>query len=131
MSPRSTHRIRQRSLPPYNAAKAGVVSLTRCLALELAAYGVRVNAVSPGPVYTEFNKTVMAQRCQTLNLTETQMVERIRGSIPLGRWGEAADIAEAVAFLCSPQAGWITGEVLRVSGGLEGVSAAPAKRSVS
>ncbi len=112
----------------YNAAKAGVLSLTRCLALELAAYGVRVNAVSPGPVYTEFNKTVMAQRCQSLNLTEPQMVERIRGSIPLGRWGEAADIAEAVAFLCSPQASWITGETLRVSGGLEGVSAAPPKR---
>ena len=112
----------------YNVAKAGVISLTRTLAMELAAYGVRVNAVSPGPVYTEFNKTVMAQRCQSLNLTEEQMIERVRGSIPLGRWGEAADIANAVAFLCSPESGWITGEVLRVSGGLEGVSAAPPKR---
>lgn len=113
----------------YNVAKAGVISLTRTLALELAAYGVRVNAVSPGPVYTEFNKTVMAQRCQTLNLSEEQMIERVRGSIPLGRWGEAADIANGVAFLCSPQAAWITGEVLRVSGGLEGVSAAPPRRA--
>jgi 3-oxoacyl-[acyl-carrier protein] reductase len=113
----------------YNVAKAGVISLTRTLALELAAYGVRVNAVSPGPVYTEFNKTVMAQRCQSLSLTEEQMIERIRAAIPLGRWGEAADIAEAVAFLCSREACWITGEVLRVSGGLEGVSAAPPKRS--
>src|SRR5439155_25768100 len=103
-------------------------SLTRTLALELAAYGVRVNAVSPGPVYTEFNKTVMAQRCRTQNLTEEQMVERIRTSIPLGRWGEASDIASAVAFLCGKEAAWITGEVLRVSGGLEGVSAAPPKR---
>ncbi|MDB5338358.1 MAG: hypothetical protein JWN70_3977 [Planctomycetaceae bacterium] len=114
----------------YNVAKAGVLSLTRSLALELAAYGVRVNAVCPGPVYTEFNQTVMAQRCQSLNLTEQQMVDRVRSAIPLGRWGEAVDIAQAVAFLCSPQAGWITGETLRVSGGLEGVSAAPAKRSV-
>jgi NAD(P)-dependent dehydrogenase (short-subunit alcohol dehydrogenase family) len=113
----------------YNVAKAGVISLTRTLALELAAYGVRVNAVSPGPVYTEFNKTVMAQRCQSLNLTEDQMIERIRSAIPLGRWGEGADIASAVAFLCSKEAGWITGEVLRVSGGLEGVSAAPPKRT--
>ncbi len=113
----------------YNAAKAGVISLTRTLALELAAYGVRVNAVSPGPVYTEFNRTVMAQRGRSLNLGEEQMVERVRTSIPLGRWGEAADIAGAVAFLCGPEAAWITGEVLRVSGGLEGVSAAPPRRS--
>ena len=112
----------------YNVAKAGVISLTRTLALELAAYGVRVNAVCPGPVYTEFNKTVMAQRCQSLNLTEEQMIERIRGAIPLGRWGEAEDIANVVAFLCSPQASWMTGEIIRVSGGLEGVAAAPPKR---
>jgi 3-oxoacyl-[acyl-carrier protein] reductase len=115
----------------YNAAKAGVISLTRTLALELAAYGVRVNAVSPGPVYTDFNKTVMAQRCRTLNITEDQMIERIRGAVPLGRWGEGRDIACAVAFLCSSEASWITGEVLRVSGGLTGVSAAPPKRAAS
>jgi NAD(P)-dependent dehydrogenase (short-subunit alcohol dehydrogenase family) len=113
----------------YNVAKAGVLSLSKTLSLELAAYGVRVNAVSPGPVYTEFNKTVMAQRCASLGISEEQMVERVRSSIPLGRWGEAQDIANGVAFLCSPQAGWITGEVLRVSGGLEGVSAAPPKRA--
>ncbi len=112
----------------YNAAKAGVISLTRTLALELAAYGVRVNAVSPGPVYTEFNQRGMAQRCQTLNITEDEMIERVRSAIPLGRWGEPADIAQGVVFLCSPAASWITGEVLRVSGGLEGVSATPPKR---
>jgi len=113
----------------YNVAKAGVISLTRTLALELAAYGVRVNAVCPGPVYTEFNRTVMSERRKTLNLSEEQMVERIRGAIPLGRWGEPADIANAVAFLLSPAAGWMTGEVIRVSGGLEGVAAAPGKRA--
>ena len=113
----------------YNVAKAGVISLTRTLAVELAAYGVRVNAVSPGPVYTEFNRQNMVQRCQSLNITEDEMIERIRAAIPLGRWGEPIDIAQAVAFLCSPQATWITGEVLRVSGGLEGVSATPPKRA--
>jgi NAD(P)-dependent dehydrogenase (short-subunit alcohol dehydrogenase family) len=112
----------------YNVAKAGVISLTRTLALELAAYGVRVNAVSPGPVYTQFNKGVMAQRCVSLGISEEEMIERVRSSIPLSRWGEPADIAAAVAFLCSPAAAWITGEVLRVSGGLEGVSASPPKR---
>jgi NAD(P)-dependent dehydrogenase (short-subunit alcohol dehydrogenase family) len=115
----------------YNVAKAGVISLTKTLALELAAYGVRVNAVSPGPVYTQFNKTVMAQRCQRLNISEDEMIERIRKSIPLGRWGKPTDIASTVAFLCSSSAAWITGEILRVSGGLEGVSAASPKRSKS
>lgn len=112
----------------YNVAKAGVISLTRTLALELAAYGVRVNAVCPGPVYTDFNRTLMAQRCESLNITEEQMIEKIRGAIPLGRWGQPTDIANGVAFLCSPEASWMTGEVVRISGGLEGVSAAPPKR---
>ena len=113
----------------YNVAKAGVISFTRSLALELAAYGVRVNAVCPGPVYTDFNRQVMAQRCASLGITEEEMIERIRKAIPLGRWGEPEDIAGSVAFLCSAEAGWMTGEVLRVSGGLEGVAAAPGKRT--
>jgi|TARA_Y100001934_G_scaffold240886_1_gene295523 NAD(P)-dependent dehydrogenase (short-subunit alcohol dehydrogenase family) len=112
----------------YNVAKAGVISLTRTLALELAAYGVRVNAVCPGPVYTDFNKRNMAQRCETLGIGEEEMIERIRSAIPLGRWGEPEDIARGVAFLCSPQAEWVTGEIMRVSGGMEGVSATPPKR---
>ena len=112
----------------YNVAKAGVIMLTRTLALELAAYGVRVNAICPGPVFTDFNKSVMDQRRQSLNITLDEMVERIRKAVPLGRWGEPQDIAQAVVFLCSPSASWITGEVLTVSGGLAGVSAAPPKR---
>ena len=113
----------------YNVAKAGVIMLTRTLALELAACGVRVNAICPGPVYTDFNKTVMDQRRQSLDISMDEMVDRIRKAVPLGRWGEATDIASGVAFLCSPASSWITGEVLRVSGGMEGVSAAPPKRS--
>ena len=113
----------------YNVAKAGVISLTRTLALELAAYGVRVNAVCPGPVYTAFNRTVMAQRCESLRITENEMIERVRSAIPLGRWGEPGDIARVVAFLGGPDSAWMTGEVIRVSGGLEGVSAAPPKRT--
>jgi 3-oxoacyl-[acyl-carrier protein] reductase len=62
-------------------------------------------------------------------VTEEQMVERIRASIPLGRWGEPRDIADAVVFLLSAGADWMTGEIVRVSGGLEGVGAAPARRS--
>ena len=112
----------------YNVAKAGVISLTRSLSLELAAYGVRVNAVCPGPVYTDFNKRVMAQRCKSLGITEEEMVERVRKAVPLGRWGEPEDIAWGVAYLCNPRASWVTGEIIRVSGGLEGVAAAPPRR---
>jgi len=115
----------------YNVAKAGVIMLTRTLALELAACGVRVNAVCPGPVYTDFNRTLMDQRRRSLNITEEEMIERIRKAVPLGRWGEPEDIAHGVAFLCSPESSWITGEVLRVSGGMEGVSAVPPKRTLS
>lgn len=114
----------------YNVAKAGVISLTRTLALELAAYGVRVNAISPGPVYTEFNKRVMDQRSERMGISSEQMVENVRKAIPLGRWGVPEDIARAVAFLCSPSAAWITGEVLTVSGGLSGVGSAAPKRSI-
>ena len=113
----------------YNVAKAGVIMLTRTLALELAAYGVRVNALCPGPVYTDFNKSVMNQRRQSQGISLEEMVERIRKAVPLGRWGEPEDIANGVAYLCDPASSWITGEVIRISGGMEGVGAAPPKRS--
>ena len=114
----------------YNVAKAGVIGLTRTMALELAAYGVRVNAVCPGPVYTDFNRSVMNQRSESLGIAEEEMIERVRAAIPLGRWGEPEDIARVVAWLAGPQAAWMTGEVVRVSGGMQGVSAAPPKRDV-
>ncbi len=112
----------------YNVAKAGVISLTRTMALELAPYGIRVNAVNPGPIYTDFNRKVMAQRSEISGISEDQMMEKIRQAIPLARWGKALDIANGVCFLLSERAAWITGEVLNVSGGLGGVSAAPPKR---
>jgi NAD(P)-dependent dehydrogenase (short-subunit alcohol dehydrogenase family) len=115
----------------YNAAKAAVVSLTQTLALELAPYRVRVNAVGPGPVYTEFNRQVMRQRAEVLGITESQKVERLRAAIPLGRWGEPEDVARAVVYLCSEQSAWVTGQLLPVTGGLSGIAAAPAKRPVS
>ena len=109
----------------YNASKASVISFTKTLALELASYGIRVNAVCPGPVMTSMNDRVMADRARTLQLSREEMIERVRKSIPLGRWGEPEDIANMVTFLASPAAGWITGEIIRVSGGLEGVAALP------
>ena len=114
----------------YNVAKAGVVSLTQTLAVELAPFGVNVNAISPGPVATEFRDTVMPQRAATLGITREAMVERVRASIPLGRWGKPEDVAKAVLFLVSDQSVWMTGQNLIVAGGLAGVAAAPAKQVV-
>ena len=111
---------------PYNVAKAGIISLTKTLALELAPYGVRVNAVCPGPVSTELNQKLMRQRAGVLGITVEEMVESVRSAVPLGRWGEPEDMAAAVAFLASDDAAYITGEVLTVAGGMAGaVTAAP------
>lgn len=114
----------------YNVSKAGVVSLTQTLATELAPFGVNVNAISPGPIETEFHDTVMPQRAATLGITREAMIERVRASIPLGRWGKTSDIARTVLFLASSQSEWMTGQNLVVAGGLTGVSAAPPKQVV-
>lgn len=91
------------------SAKAGVLAMTRTLAVEWAPHRIRVNAVAPGPIES-------AGAARQLWSTAEQ-VTRITGTIPLGRWGTVDDIASAVAFLVSPYAGYITGDVLTVDGG--------------
>jgi NAD(P)-dependent dehydrogenase (short-subunit alcohol dehydrogenase family) len=91
------------------AAKAGVLALTRTLAVEWARYGVRVNAVAPGPVRTEGTD-------HQLWVSE-EIVESVRRGIPLGRFGTPEEIAESVRFLASSRASYITGQVLAVDGG--------------
>ncbi len=93
---------------PYVASKAGIIGLTKTLAREYASRGVTVNAVSPGFVETDMTAT---------ELPEARRVELLK-SIPLGRIGKPEDVASAVAFLAGPAAAYITGQVLRVNGGL-------------
>jgi 3-oxoacyl-[acyl-carrier protein] reductase len=92
----------------YNASKGGVEAATRTMALDLAPWGTRVNAVGPGPIATP----------SFLALFDTpEKRERMREAVPLGRLGRPEDIAAAVLFLASDEAGFITGQVLYVDGG--------------
>jgi len=91
----------------YAATKAGLIGLTKSVARELASRNVRVNAVSPGYIDTDM----------TASLPEDAK-RKMAEMIPLGRLGSAEDVAAAVAWLCSDQASYVTGEVLRVNGGM-------------
>lgn len=94
--------------PAYGASKGGIVQLTRALAVEYAADGIRVNAVAPGWIKTQLSHGLMS---------DSEAAGVIMDRTPLARWGEPEEIAHAIAYLCSPYASYITGALLPVDGG--------------
>lgn len=91
----------------YAASKAGVIGMTKSLARELGTRGVTVNAIAPGFIETEMT-----------DVLPDKVKQEIEGQIPLKRMGQVQDVAEAVVFLASDKAGYITGQVLHVDGGM-------------
>ena len=93
---------------PYSASKGGVVALTRALAVEWAELGIRVNSVAPTFISTPMNQPVLQQ---------PELAEAIRAGIPMGRFGEPMEVAEAVWWLLDDSSSFVTGHVLAVDGG--------------
>ena len=93
----------------YGTSKAGVIQLTQQQAVELGAHGIRANCVCPGPVRTKLAMAVHTQ----------DIIDAYHDAIPLNRYGSEREIAEAITFLCSDRASYITGQTLAVDGGFE------------
>ena len=91
----------------YSAAKGGISALTLTLAKELGPFGIRVNAVAPGFIETDMTSDLPPKAKQL-----------VRRSVPLRRFGSVSDVASLVTFLCSPQASYITGQIIRIDGEL-------------
>lgn len=94
----------------YASMKGAVETLTKYFAKELGTKGIRANVVAPGPIETDFNNAAIR--------SNPEMKARLSGLSPLGRVGEANDIGGVVAFLCTPEASWINGQRIEVSGGI-------------
>jgi len=93
----------------YGTSKAGVMQLTQQQAVELGEYGIRVNCVAPGPVRTKLAMAVHTQ----------DIIDAYHDAIPLNRYGQEREIAEAIYFLASEKASYITGQILAADGGFE------------
>ena len=105
-------------LPISSTLRTGIRALTRLQATDLAPYGVTVNSVLPGNTFTDRQKHLIEVRASKEGISEDQATEKQTASIPMKRFAEAAEIAAAVAFLCSTRASYVTGINMLVDGGV-------------
>ena len=101
----------------YAVAKAGVVMLTKVMAKELAGAGIRVNAICPGVIQTDFTAWRFKLEAGILNSTVAEREAEMRRTIPMGRLGAAEEVADLVVFLASDQSSYITGQAINITGG--------------
>lgn len=104
-------------LAHYVASKFAVVGLTQAMALELAEFGIRVNAVCPGFVATSMQEREVKWEARLRGISEEQVLDSYVRDTPMGRLELPEDVARVVAFLAGPDAGFITGEAVSVNGG--------------
>ena len=101
----------------YAVAKAGVIMLTKVMAKELAESGIRVNAICPGQIMTDMEKTRFEREAASLGISYDERVERMCETIPLHRIGSSEEVADLVAFLASESSSFITGQAINITGG--------------
>jgi len=108
-----------RFLSHYCASKFAVIGLTQSLALELASYGINVNAVCPGYVETDMQSRELVWEAKLRGISSEEVKRDYLGSVPMGRLGKPEDVAKVVVFLASAQSDYMTGQAINVTGGIE------------
>jgi 3-oxoacyl-[acyl-carrier protein] reductase len=101
-----------------DSVRAGVTVMAKTIASDLAPYGITVNNIAPGPIMTDRLIEILSARARLLGMTPDEQFKRFAATIPVRRMGRPDEIGDLCAYLCSPQAGYITGQTIVVDGGI-------------
>jgi 3-oxoacyl-[acyl-carrier protein] reductase len=101
-----------------DSIRAGVTVMAKTIASDLAPFGITVNNIAPGPIVTDRLTEILSARAKSLGTTPDELFKRLSESIPVRRMGQPNEIGDLCAYLCSPQAGYLTGQTIVVDGGV-------------
>ena len=101
-----------------DSVRAGVTVMAKTIASDLAPYGITVNNIAPGPIMTDRLTAILSARANGLGITPDEQFKRFCATIPVRRMGQPNEIGDLCAYLCSPQAGYLTGQTIGVDGGI-------------